>query len=51
MSIGDLHAWPPPYQTFTDQYRQQCYEWWDKGYALYNLCFSKSGVLKLKTIE
>ena len=51
MSIGDLHTWPEPYQTYLDQYRQQCFEWWDKGYSLYNLCFSKKGLLALKAIE
>ena len=33
MVLRDLQAWPRPYQTFTNQYRQQCFEWWDKGHA------------------
>ena len=50
MRVGEISSWPKPYQTFTDQYRHQCYEWWDKGHALLNLCFKK-GLLALKATE
>ena len=46
-----LAEWPPPYQTYHDQYNHRCYEWNDAGKALYNLCFKPSGVLALKVIE
>jgi hypothetical protein len=50
MAVEDLEAWPPPYNKFMNQYRQQCYEWFDKGYALYDLCFDH-GLLRFKAIE
>ena len=50
-SIGVLRSWPPPYQSYHDTYRHRCYEWDDKGRALYNLCFDAKGILTLKVIE
>jgi hypothetical protein len=48
--IGVLKQWPnPPYQHYTAG-KQECYEWWDKPIALYNLCF-ENGVLTTKAIE
>jgi hypothetical protein len=48
--IGILKQWPsPPYQHYTSG-KADCYEWWDKPIALYNLCFVK-GVLWTKAIE
>jgi hypothetical protein len=49
-SIAVIKTWPPPYQHYTDQYGQQCYEWNDVGQALYNMCFKKNGLLALKVI-
>ena len=46
-----LAEWPPPYQSYRDQYNHHCYEWDDVGHALYNLCFKPSGVLALKAVE
>jgi hypothetical protein len=48
--IGVLEEWPPPYQTFHDQYQHRCFQWWDKPVALYVLCF-KNGLLIDKAIE
>jgi hypothetical protein len=47
--ISVLDQWPKPYQTYHDSYQHQCYEWWDKGAALYSLCFQK-GTLVNKDI-
>ncbi len=48
--ISVLTEWPsPPYQHYSSG-NQDCYEWWDKPNALYNLCF-RNGVLSLKAIE
>lgn len=51
MSIGAISAWPPPYQTYHDQYGQRCFEWNDVGHALDNLCFKPNGELALKVEE
>lgn len=49
--ISVLVHWPtPPYQHYTVGGNQNCYEWWDKPIALYNLCF-RNGVLSTKAIE
>ena len=50
-SVSVLDRWPPPYQTYHDEYLQRCYEWNDKGHALYNLCFKANGILALKILE
>jgi hypothetical protein len=48
--ISVLAQWPtPPYQHYISG-KQDCYEWWDKPIALYNLCF-RNGVLTTKAIE
>jgi hypothetical protein len=47
--ISVLKNWPKPYQIYHDSYQHQCYEWWDKGAALYSLCFKK-GTLVNKDI-
>jgi hypothetical protein len=47
--ISVLKNWPKPYQIYHDSYRHNCYEWWDKGAALYSLCF-KNGTLVNKDI-
>jgi hypothetical protein len=48
--ISVLRQWPnPPYQHYTAG-KQDCFEWWDKPIALYNLCF-EHGVLTTKAIE
>src|SRR4051794_16169137 len=47
--ISVLEQWPKPYQIYHDSYQHQCYEWWDKGAALYSLCFKK-GTLVNKDI-
>jgi hypothetical protein len=50
-----LDEWPkPPYQTYSDGFRNQCYEWLDKSIplrsaSLYNLCF-KHGKLVSKSL-
>jgi len=44
-----LAKWPEPYQTYSDGFKNQCYEWWDKPLSLYNLCFKK-GVLVTKSL-
>jgi hypothetical protein len=41
-----LGKWPKPYQQFSDQFADQCYEWKSER-ILYDLCF-KHGVLVLK---
>ena len=47
-----LKQWPnPPYQRYHSGSGLQCYEWWDKPVALYNLCFNGKGVLEDKAIE
>ncbi len=51
MPISALDQWPAPYQSYHDQYGQRCYEWNDVGHALFNLCFSKKGLLAIKVIE
>jgi hypothetical protein len=48
--ISVLKLWPKPYQIYHDSYRHRCYEWWDKGAALYSLCFGKNGTLVNKDI-
>jgi hypothetical protein len=50
-SLSVLDSWPPPYQTYHDEYLQRCFEWYDRGRALYNLCFKANGILALKIIE
>jgi hypothetical protein len=48
--IGVLNQWPkPPYQHYHSG-NEDCYEWWDKPVALYNLCFV-NGILTDKAIE
>ena len=53
--VGDtkeavLARWPKvPYQHYTDNLQDDCYEWSDEPSYLYNLCF-KDGVLRLKTL-
>jgi len=52
--VGDpkasvLSRWPPAYQHYKDNLKDDCYEWADKPHYLYNLCF-KNGVLRLKTL-
>jgi hypothetical protein len=44
-----LAKWPEPYQTYSDGFKNQCYEWWDRPLSLYNLCFKK-GVLVTKSL-
>jgi hypothetical protein len=53
-----LARWPKnPYQHYSDNLREDCYEWEDEAAGpdkhmpahLYNLCF-KDGVLRLKTV-
>ena len=45
-----LARWPKvPYQHYTDNLKDDCYEWSDEPSYLYNLCF-KDGVLRLKTL-
>ena len=45
-----LARWPvDPYQHYTDNLKDDCYEWSDEPSYLYNLCF-KDGVLRLKTL-
>jgi hypothetical protein len=44
--LGD---WPTPYQSYPDGFKNQCFEWWDRPFSLYNLCFRK-GVLVTKSI-
>ena len=44
-----LGTWPKPYQTYPDGFKNQCFEWWDRPFSLYNLCFKK-GVLVTKSI-
>jgi hypothetical protein len=41
-----LAKFPAAYQHYTDNLREDCYEW--RGASLYNLCF-RAGVLRLKT--
>ena len=41
-----LARFPAAYQHYTDNLREDCYEW--RGASLYNLCF-RAGVLRLKT--
>jgi hypothetical protein len=48
--ISVLNNWPkPPYQHYRSGH-EDCYEWWDKPIALYNLCF-ENGILTDKAIE
>jgi hypothetical protein len=53
--VGDrketvLERWPkPPYQHYTDNLRDDCFEWSDEPIYLYNLCFS-GGVLRSKDL-
>ena len=44
-----LKRWPEPYNTYHDGGGNRCYEWFDKGVALYNLCF-KNGKLFSKEL-
>ena len=44
-----LAKWPEPYQVYPDNFKNDCFEWWDKPQHLYNLCF-KEGVLVAKSI-
>jgi hypothetical protein len=45
-----LAGWPkPPYQHYTDNLQDECFEWQDKPTYLYNLCF-KGGVLRSKAV-
>jgi hypothetical protein len=47
--IGVVDQWPkPPYQTFGDNFRDQCFQWFDRPTFVYTLCF-KNGVLAFKT--
>jgi hypothetical protein len=50
--IDVLDQWPkPPYQTFHDNFRDQCFEWLDSpAKAVYTLCF-KNGLLAIKSTE
>jgi hypothetical protein len=49
-TIGVLARWPkPPYQSYRDGRGDQCFEWYDKPVALYNLCF-RHGLLVDKAI-
>jgi hypothetical protein len=54
-AIGDsrtkvMSEWPKkPYQTYSDGFKNQCFEWWDRPLSLYNLCFRK-GVLVTKSL-
>ena len=50
--IGVLDQWPkPPYQTFRDNFHDQCFQWFDKGpKAVYTLCF-KNGLLAIKSTD
>jgi hypothetical protein len=48
--ISVLNQWPkPPYQHYHAG-SEDCYEWWDRPIALYNLCF-ENGILTDKAIE
>jgi hypothetical protein len=44
-----LGQWPKPYQIYPDSSRNHCFEWWDRPFILYNLCFNK-GVLVTKSL-
>jgi hypothetical protein len=47
--IGVLDQWPkPPYQTFGDNFGNQCFEWFDRPKVVYTLCF-KNGLLAIKS--
>lgn len=48
--ISVLDKWPKPAYQHYRSGSQDCYEWWDKPIALYNLCF-ENGVLTIKAIE
>jgi len=45
-----LGRWPKdPYQHYTDNLKDECFEWSDEPHYLYNLCF-KDGVLRSKIL-
>jgi hypothetical protein len=44
---GVLKLWPKPYQIYSDNQGERCYEWFDRPSVLYNLCFKK-GILNSK---
>jgi hypothetical protein len=45
-----LARWPKdPYQHYTDNLKDNCFEWSDESRYLYNLCF-KNGVLRSKDL-
>jgi hypothetical protein len=45
-----LARWPKkPYQHYSDNLKDDCFEWLDKPLYLYNLCF-KGGVLRSKSL-
>jgi hypothetical protein len=45
-----LERWPKdPYQHYTDNLKDDCFEWSDEPLYLYNLCFS-DGVLRSKDL-
>ena len=49
-TISVLGRWPKPaYQSYRDGRGDQCFEWYDKPVALYNLCF-RHGLLVDKAI-
>jgi hypothetical protein len=49
--ISVLDQWPkPPYQSYHDNFDDQCYQWREVHVALYNLCFRR-GTLAFKTVE
>jgi hypothetical protein len=50
--IAVLDQWPkPPYQSFHDNFGDQCFQWFDRpAKALYTLCF-KNGLLEIKSTE
>ena len=46
-----LARWPtPPYQHYKDNLKDDCFEWEDQPYYLYNLCFT-GGVLRTKDLS
>jgi hypothetical protein len=45
-----LARWPEePYQHYSDNLKDECFEWLDKPIYLYNLCF-RDGVLRSKSV-
>jgi hypothetical protein len=50
--IRVLDQWPkPPYQSFHDNFDDQCFQWLDSpAKALYTLCF-KRGLLAIKSTD